>query len=139
MGVGTERLRSAFFRFQNMSRSNFADLIVSAMTNRMAVAFDPHCRSERRQRRSGGVADLHRERPRRVADRPVPHDGHLRGRLRRGRLADRTGRRADPHRGGPAAGHHVAGPAAPVAVVAAFKLFHDPQAQMDYAILWLPG
>ena len=35
--MGSERLKSAFAKFQNMSRSNFADLIVAAMTNRMAA------------------------------------------------------------------------------------------------------
>jgi len=35
--IGSERLQSAYYRFQNMARSNFAQLIGSAMTNRMAV------------------------------------------------------------------------------------------------------
>lgn len=35
--MGSRRLQSAFFRYQRQSRSNFAELIVSAMTERMAV------------------------------------------------------------------------------------------------------
>lgn len=35
--LGSEALRSAFYRFQRVARSNFADMIVQAMAERMAV------------------------------------------------------------------------------------------------------
>ncbi|MGI9091552.1 MAG: phage portal protein [Gemmatimonadaceae bacterium] len=37
LAMGSVNVRGAFYRFQQMARSNFADLIVQAMTERMAV------------------------------------------------------------------------------------------------------
>lgn len=137
--MGSERLQSAFYRFQSMSRSNFADLIVSARTNRMAVRAirtsasndDNGDQAAWRVWTANGLdvwqTDLYRSMctfgaayvavgaPDGSSDEPVVTIEDPR----------QTITAQDALR--------------PGKTVAAFKLFHDPQAQMDYAILWLPG
>lgn len=137
--LGTERLRSAFFRFQNMSRSNFADLIVSARTNRMAVrairtsASDDDNGDQAAWRiwTANGLnvwqTDLYRSICTfgcgyAAAGTPETPEGEPVITVEDPR---QTITAQDALR--------------PSKTIAAFKLYHDPQAQMDYAVLWLPG
>lgn|GEM_PF-418493 len=137
--MGSERLRSAFFRFQNMSRSNFAELIVSAMTNRMAV----------RSIRTAAAEDDNGDQ---AAWRIHAANGLDVGQTDLYRLMGTFGGAfvavGTPEAPGDEPVVTVEDPRQvitaqdalrPTKTVAAFKLYHDVQAQMDYAILWLPG
>lgn len=137
--LGSERLRSAYFRFQNMCRSNFADLIVTAMTNRMSV------RAIRTAASTDDNGDLE-------AWGVWTANGLDVAQTDLYRLMGTFGV------GYAAVGSPLAPDGEPVVTiedprqmitlqdqlrpwksVVGFKLYHDIQAQMDYAILWLPG
>lgn len=139
--MGSERLQSAFYRFQNMSRSNFADLIVSAMTNRMAA----------RAIRTSAAEDDNGDQ---AAWRIWTANGLNVGQTDLYRLmgtfgcayvaiggvdSDETGAEPVITIEDPRQTITMQDPLQPWKTVAGFKLYHDPQAQMDYAVLWLPG
>lgn len=139
MGVGSERLRSAYFRFQGMARSNFADLIVSAMTNRMSV------RSIRTAAANDDNGDQAAWRIWTANGLDVWQTDLYRTFGTFGVAYAAAGAPTEPD-GEPVITVEdprqmitVQDPLRPWKATAAFKLYHDPQRQMDYAILWLPG
>jgi hypothetical protein len=137
--LGSKRLQSAFYQFQKQSRSNFAELIVTAMTERMAVrsirtaaANDDNgdqaaWRMWTANNLDVGATDVHDDMgtfgwtyvalgaPVEDGDEPVITIEDPR----------QVTTAQDPLR--------------PTRTVAAFKLFHDDTRDMDYAFLWLPG
>lgn len=137
--LGSERLQSAYYRFQNMSRSNFADLIVCAMTNRMAV------RSIRTAAAGDDNGDQAAWRIWKANALDVWQTDLYRTMGTFGVAYAAVGTPTEPD-GEPVITIEdprqtitVQDPLRPWVSIAAFKLYHDPQAQMDYAILWLPG
>lgn len=137
--LGTERLRSAFFRFQNMSRSNFAELIVSARTNRMAL------RAIRTSASNDDNGDQLAWRIWTANCLDVWQTDLYRSMCTFGEGYAAAG---TPETAGGEPVITIEDPRQtitaqdalrPGKTIAAFKIFHDPQAQMDYAVLWRPG
>lgn len=137
--LGSERLQSAYYKFQNMSRSNFADLIVCAMTNRMSV------RSIRTAAASDDNGDQQAWRIWTANALNVWQTDLYRTMGTFGAAYVAIGSPTEPD-GEPVITIEdprrtitIQDPLRPWKSIAAFKLYHDPQAQIDYAILWLPG
>jgi hypothetical protein len=137
--MGTERLKSAFFRFQNMSRSNFAELIIAARTNRMAA------RAIRTSASNDDNGDQAAWRIWTANGMDVWQTDLYRSMCTFGAGYVAVG---SPLADGEEPVITVEDPRQtitaqdalrPSITVAAFKIYHDPQAQMDYAVLWLPG
>jgi hypothetical protein len=136
--LGSERLQSAFYRFQSMSRSNFAELIVSAVTERMSI------RSIRTAASDDDNGDIEAWRVWMannldVGATDVHNDmaGLGTGYVAVGAIGD-DGEPVitieDPRQTTTAQD-----PVNAQKTVAAFKIFHDPLRNMDYVYLWLPG
>jgi hypothetical protein len=137
--LGSKRLQSAFYQFQKQSRSNFAELIVSAMVERMAV------RSIRTAAEHDDNGDVQAWRMWTANNLDVGatdvHDDM-------GTFGWTYAALGAPEADGdepvitiedPRQVTSMEDPLRPLRTVAAFKLFHDDVRDMDYAILWLPG
>jgi hypothetical protein len=139
MGVNSERLRTAYARFQSMCRSNFADLIVTAMTNRMSVRAirtaaandDNGDQAAWRLWSANGFPVYQTDLYRMMGTFGVAYGAA-------GSPVDESGEPVltveDPRQT-----ITVQDPLQPWRSIAGFKIYHDQQAQKDYAILWLPG
>lgn len=137
--IGSQRLETAYHRFQNMARSNFAELIVTARTDRMSV----------RSVRTAAAADDNGDQQ---AWRMLQANGlivgltdlwvHM-GTYGGGYMA--VGQSVDPDGEpvmtveNPMQTITMQDPLRPWKSLVGFKLYHDPAAQMDYAVLWVPG
>lgn len=137
--IGSRRLHTAFYRFQQQSRSNFAELIVTAMTERMSLrsfqtaAVDDDNGDSAAYRiwsanhldvgetdfyddlGTFGVAYCAQGAPLEPGGEPVITIEDPRQMITR---------------------QH---PLNPLKTIAAFKVFHDSVRRTDYAYLWLPG
>jgi hypothetical protein len=139
MGRGQDRMRTAFYRFQNMSRSNFAELIVSARTNRMAV------RAIRTAATNDDNGDQEAWRIFSANGLAVWQTDLFRSMCTFGAGYVAVGAPDDPTDEptitieDPRSTITAQDPLRPAKTVAAFKIYHDPIAQMDYTILWVPG
>jgi hypothetical protein len=138
LAMGSVNVRSAFYRFQQIARTNFADLTVQAMTERMAV------RSIRTAVAQDDGGDRQASAIWAANDLDVDQTDVYRymgtfgvGYASVGMAPDDGAapliRAEDPRQ--------VITAENPVTrkTVAAFKLFHDDADDMDYAYLWLPG
>jgi hypothetical protein len=137
--LGSQRLQSAFYRFQRQARSNFAELIVSAMTERMSVrsirtaaANDDNgdqvaWRLWTANNLDVGSTDVHDDMGTYgwtyVAVAAPAADGE-----------EPVVTIEDPRQVTTAQD-----PIRPDREVAAFKIFHDDVRDMDFVYLWLPG
>lgn len=136
--LGSQRLQSAYYRFQNMARSNFAELIVSAMVERMSV------RSIRTAAANDDNGDQAAWRMWSANNLDVGstdvHDAM-------GTFGCTYVAVGAPEQGGqpvitvedPRQVITVQDSLNPLRTLAAFKVFHDDMRNMDYAYLWLPG
>jgi len=136
---GSEATRSRFYRFQQTSRTNFASLIVRAPCERtgirsVATAVDNDVDGDAQAWRlitgndldisMSEVARMSRKFGRAYLSVSAPDPGE--------ELAIITAE--DPRQV-----ITEADPVRPRRVRAAFKLYHDSEAEMDVAVLWLPG
>jgi len=138
---GSEDSKARFYRFQQTSRTNFAKLIIKAPSSRCGI-------------RSVATAADHDENGDQVAwqllranDAQVHFSDVTRTAFKFGRSFMSVGS-PDPEVDSvnavitaedPRQVVCSMDPMRPRRVVAAFKLYHDDQAQLDIAILWLPG
>lgn len=139
--LGSERLQSAFYRFQSMSKSNFAESIVTSRTNRMvmrsirtAAVDDDNGDSQAWKMWTANAMD--------IGSTDIHDDMATFG------LAYGSASAPDPN---VADGWPVITAEDPRQVitaqdpvnkqktVAGFKIFHDDLRDMDYVYLWLPG
>lgn len=137
--LGSERLHSAFYRFQSMSRSNFAELIVQAMTERMSV----------RSIRTAAVQDDNGDKlawsmwtsnALDVGETEIHDDLATFG------VAYAAAGAPDADSSQPSLTVEdprqcttAQDPVNRMRTVAALKIFHDDLRDMDYVYLWLPG
>jgi hypothetical protein len=150
--LGSEAVRSAFARFQRVARSNFADVIVQAMTERMAVrairtakdstdngddqaqamwkanALDIFQSDVYRMMATFGIGYTSLALP---DDGDETDDGDTEG---PGDVDFPLVTVEDPRQV-----VTIEDPVNPLKTRAAFKLYHDQMAAEDVAILWLPG
>lgn len=137
--LGSQRLQSAFYQFQNMARTNFAELIVTARTDRMSVrsirtaaANDDNGDQQAWRLWTGNCLD--------IGSTDVFDSMCTFGRAYVAIAApdDANGLPVitveDPRQVITAQD-----PVNPQKTLAAFKIFHDDMHGMDYAYLWLPG
>ena len=137
--LGSEAVRSAFARFQRVARSNFADVIVQAMVERMAVrairtAADATDNGDERAQAmwkanaleifqsdvyrmmaTFGIGYVSLAQPEDDAEFPI--------------ITVEDPRQVVT----------IQDPVNPLKTLAAFKLYHDQMAGEDVAVLWLPG
>lgn len=139
--LGSERLRSAFYKFQSMSKSNFAESIITSRTNRMvmrsiqtaAVNDDNGDKTAWQMWVANnmdiGSTDVHDD---------MATFGCAYVAVGAPDVNDADGWPVitveDPRQMITAQD-----PVNKMKTVAAFKLFHDDLRDMDYAYLWLPG
>lgn len=139
--LGSERLQSAFYRFQSMSKSNFAESIITARTNRMVM----------RSINTSAVADANGDQQAwrmwtanhmDIGATDVHDDMATFG---VGYVAVGAPDVNDPD-GWPVITVEdprqtitAQDPVNKMKTIAGFKLFHDDLRDMDYAYLWLPG
>ena len=136
---GSEQTKSRFYRFQQTSRTNYAAMIVQARVERMglrsvktAASEDPDRDAVAWRLVTGNNLDITFPEAARMAQRfgrsylatSSPDDGE--------ELAQITAE--DPRQV-----VIESDPVNPNKAKAAFKLFHDSEAGLDVAILWLPG
>jgi hypothetical protein len=136
---GSEQVRSRFYRFQNMSRTNFAALIVQAPCERtglraVSTAVDADVDGDARAWELVTANDL---------DVSIQDVASMSRKFGRSYLAaampEEPGGYAVITAEDPRQMITEADPVRPRRVRAAFKLFHDAEAEVDVAILWLPG
>jgi len=136
---GSEQTRSRFYRFQSMSRTNFAALIVQAPCERTGIrsvstAADSDVDGDAVAWQLVTENDL---------DVSIQDVAMLSRKFGRAYLAvaqpDEPGGRSVITAEDPRQMITEADPVRPRRTRAAFKLFHDAEAELDVAILWLPG
>lgn len=136
---GTEETRSRFYRFQQQSRTNFAALIVRTPSDRtglrsVATAADSDVDGDQEAWRLVTANDLD------IAIADVARTSRKFGRAYLSVSAPDPGEELsvitaeDPRQV-----ITEADPVRPRRIRAAFKLYHDSEAGLDVAVLWLPG
>lgn len=136
---GNEATMSAFYRFQNMARSNYADLIVQALVERVKV------RSIHTAATTDDDGDVQAWAMWRASGMPVyfadvASDVATFGEGYTSECApDEDSRYSRIVAEDPREFITAQDPENPRNSIAAFKLFHDDVAGVDYAILWVPG
>jgi hypothetical protein len=137
--LGSEALRSAFHRFQRVARSNFADVIVQAMVERMAVrsirtAADATDNGDERAQAmwKANALDIFQSDVYRMMATFGMGFASLAEAETDGEFPIITVE--DPRQV-----VAIQDPGNPLKTVAAFKLYNDPMAGQDVAVLWLPG
>lgn len=135
--LGSEALRSAFYRFQRVARSNFADVIVQAMAERMAV------RSIRTAKDSSDNGDdqAHAIWSANALDIYQSDVYRMMGTfgVAYAALAQADGPMPIVTVEDPRQTVTMQDPVNPLKRLAGFKLYHDQAAGQDVAILWRPG
>lgn len=136
---GSEQTRTRFYRFQSMSRTNFAALIVQAPCERTGI----RSVSTAADNDVDGDAVAWQLVTENDLDVSIQDVAALSRKFGRAYLAvaqpDEPGGRSVITAEDPRQMITEADPVRPRKTRAAFKLFHDAEAQVDVAILWLPG
>jgi hypothetical protein len=137
--LGSEALRSAFHRFQRVARSNFADVIVQAMVERMAVrsirtAADATDNGDERAQAMFKANALEIDQSDVYRMMATFGIGYV-------SLAEGDGDEAFPiiTVEDPRQTITIQDPTNRLERLAAFKIYHDQMAGEDVAVLWLPG